>query len=128
MITKFKLFEYNEDVMNNLLDKINKYGKDSLSPYELELFKNEGEPQKHFESGDIIFDLDKFEDVGEDTIKLYGTISYHGDKHNGYFELSKEGGDDPMSLLHHFGEFEPNDDDWYLLDDLIQELEFVYTN
>jgi hypothetical protein len=134
MITKFllfeqKLFEYHEENMNRLLDKINKSGKNSLTQYELDLLRDEGEVtyQKHFESGHIIFDVDSTKYLG-DTIQVIGTVSYFGKKYHGYFELSKEGGNDPMSLLHHFDNFEPRDDDWYNLDDLIQELESVYAN
>jgi hypothetical protein len=124
MITTFKIFEYHEENLNKILDKINKTGKDTLNQEELDLLENEGDIQTHFESGDIIFDVKNTNDYG-DTIKINGVILYHGKKYDGYFELSKEG-NDPMSLLHHFGEFEPNDDDWYNLDDLIQDLENIY--
>ena len=127
MITKFKLFEYHEETMNRLLDKINKSGEDSLDLYEIELLKNNGDNQTRFESGNIIFNVDNTIDYG-DTIKINGIILYQGKKYNGGFELSKIGGNDPMSLLGDFEDFEPDDDDWYNLDDLIQELESVYTN
>jgi len=127
IITNFKLYEFKEIILNKILDKINKSGFSSLTPEERELLKNDGENKKHFESGDIIFDIDNtvyFSDI----IWINGTIKYHGNKFNGKFELSKEGGNDPISLLSYFDGFEPDDDDWYNLDDLIEELEYVYLN
>jgi len=54
MITKFKLFETQETILNSILDKIQQYGKDSLSSDEMNFLNN-------YPNGKIEDDEDNYE-------------------------------------------------------------------
>jgi hypothetical protein len=122
MIKMFKIFEYNKIEVDRILDKINKDGLDSLSDIEKQTLQNNGEipTQKHFESGDIIFDLNFLESF-DDSEVIHGTLTYNNKKYDGYFQIYKSG-----QYLYDFENFEPDDDDWYGLDDLIEEIETIF--
>ena len=127
MITKFKLFEDNEDNINYLLDKINKDGKDSLTQYELDQLKNKGDiPYPEiFTSGDIKFELDSQEDH-VDVIVVKGTLIYNDNKYDGSFVYTRN---DVLNYWEFYDtnnkEFEPEPDDFYQMDSLMQQIEDV---
>lgn len=128
MITKFKIFEYNEDNINYLLDKINKQGKNSLTPYELDQLNNNGETPypEVFESGNIKFKLDSEEDHG-DVIVVKGILIYNDNEYYGSFVYPID--QNELNGWQFFDdsddEFEPESDDFYQMDSLMQQIEDV---
>ena len=143
MITEFKIFEDNEETINRILDKMNKSGKDSLTSHELELLQNKGDSayQEHFEKGDFEFEYIETEEY-EDKIVVKGTLTYNGKEYGGSFTFPKtvvhEQSPDDKFFSQSNGfwtfyddknlEFEPEEDDFYDLDDLMQEVGMVYTD
>lgn len=142
MIKTFKLFEYHEENINKILDKINKHGKDSLSDFEKKVLQNQGDiqVQTHFENGNFEFDYEGTETTKESII-VNGTLKYLGDEFHGNFEfpIEIEHESSPDDKFHNssYGqwnfydsnhrEIEPEDDDFYSLDDLMQEVESVFS-
>lgn len=124
MIKLFKIFEYNEIEVNSILDKINKDGINSLTHIEKETLRNNGEipRQTHFENGEMIFDIELSESLNDSEV-IHGVLTYNNTKYKGYFQIYKNG-----QYSCEFDNFEPEDDDWYNLDDLIEELESVFIN
>ena len=130
MITKFKIFETNEEEINNLLDKMNKNGKDSLTPYELEILGNKGEPlyQEHFTCGDFEFDHELTKEY-DDKFVVKGTLTYNGIVFYGSFEYEKDTGQSYWQF------FDSNDqeiqlegDEYEQLNGIMQEVEIVFAN
>ena len=120
MVTKFKLFEYNEENINNVLDKIKQHGMSSLTRIEKEILKNKGEVpplQTQFSTGNFAFDF-VLDEKTEDSTKIYATITYKSEEYSGYFEFFEDG-----RYEWYFDELEPDDDDWYDWDSLTQEVE-----
>jgi hypothetical protein len=123
---KFKhIKEYNEFTINDLLDK----GIDNLSPKELDILKNQGEisNNKNFYEEHFNFDVDKVEDFG-DEIKVTGSLEYHNETYFGWFTLSKgeQQGKNAWDFFQGDMVFDPDPDDLYELDSMIQEIEFEY--
>lgn len=130
MITKFKIFETNEEEINNLLDKMSKMGKDSLSEYELAVLKNKGDVpfQDHFEHGNFEFIYDETEDYGDEVV-VKGTLKYNGEEYGGSFNYNKETAQNFWQFYDEDGiEFEPEPDDFYTLDSLMQDVEASFVN
>ena len=130
MITKFKLFETNEEEINNLLDKMSKMGKNSLSEYELAVLKNKGDVpfQDHFEHGNFEFIYDETEDYGDEVV-VKGTLKYNGEEYGGSFNYNKETEQNFWQFYDQDGiEFEPESDDFYTLDSLMQDVEASFVN
>lgn len=143
MITKFKMFEYHEENINKILDKINKHGKDSLTDFEKEILQNQGDIkiQKYYEKGHFEFDYDSTKNEDKKII-VNGTLKYKGKEYHGCFtypqEIEHESSIDDKFYSASYGfwkffdernlEFEPDDDDFYDLDDLMQEVEANFVN
>jgi len=129
MITKFKIFEYNELNVNDILDKMSTFGKNSLSEYELAVLRNKGDVpfQDHFENGYFEFIYDETEDYGDETI-IKGTLKYKGEEYDGSFTYQENGQSYWMFYDTDSIEFTPDEDDFYELDSLMQEVEANFIN
>jgi len=107
MILNFKLFENKENILNDILDKIQQYGKDSLSSDELNFLKNypdadlettNPEPEKKPETIGEIFKSKHFEfeflssdlDVLSNTFIISGIMYFNKVKIEGYFLINQE--------------------------------------
>ena len=105
MILNFKLFENKEDILNDILDKIQQYGKDSLSSDELNFLKNypnadlETKPEQrqtaerigeifkseHFEFEFLSSDLDEL----SNSFIISGIMYFNKQKIEGYFLVNE---------------------------------------
>jgi len=73
------------------------------------------------------FDLEKTEDFG-DEIRATGILTYHNEEYYGWFTLPKgdDQGKNTWDFFQGSMEFDPDPDDLYELDSMIQEIEFEY--
>ena len=115
-----------EDAINDLLDK----GIDNLSDEEMEILKNEGKPSdaKYVGiPGKLEFEHTDTEDYG-DELRIIGNLYYDNSEYQGYFILpttEENMGHNSWRFFKDFNiEFEPDEDDLYELDSMIQEIEY----
>jgi len=125
-VKEYKTFVSPEEKrINDILDK----GLSNASPNDLEILKNQGElsRNKKFYEGEFYFDLEKVDDFG-DELKTTGILTYNGEKYYGWFTLPKEEqrGENTWDFFQGAIEFDPNSDDLYDLDSMIQEIESEY--
>jgi len=105
MITNFKIFENQEHILNNILDKIQQSGKDSLDSQELNFLddypngkieSNDNKPVsektlKKFTSENFEFILTNIEtDELSRTMFIHGTMYFPADIIKGYIAISLE--------------------------------------
>jgi len=114
-----------EQRINDILDR----GLDNASQDELDILKNQGEVkrQNKFTGDSMEFDLEKTEDFG-DEIRATGILTYHNEEYYGWFTLPKgdDQGKNTWDFFQGSMEFDPDPDDLYELDSMIQEIEFEY--
>lgn len=112
-----------EERINDILDR----GLDNVSQDDLGILKNQGKiKRKNKFTGDSMeFDLEKTEDFG-DEIRATGTLTYHNEEYYGWFTLPKgdDQGKNTWDFFQGSMEFDPDPDDLYDLDSMIQEVEF----
>ncbi len=114
-----------EERINIILDR----GLDNMSQDDLEILKNQGKSKQKdkFVGDNMEFNLDKTDDYG-DEVKVTGTLIYNSEEYYGWFTLPKgdEQGKNTWDFFQGSMEFDPNPDDLYDLDSMIQEIEFEY--
>ena len=115
-----------EERINDILDR----GIDIATQDELDILRNQGEVsrKKKFFDDKFQFELEKTDDFG-DEVKVTGTLTYHNDQYYGWFILPKDEeqrGKNTWDFFQGSMAFDPNPDDLYDLDSMIQEIEFEY--
>lgn len=136
-----KYFEANtpptpeEERVNDILDKMLDQGKDSLNPDDFDILKNGGgflQNKKYIGiPSRLEFELDRVENQG-DSLKVFGTLFYKRQKFQGWFTIpttEQHRGQNYWDFLktskrNNDIEFDPDPEDVYELDSMIQEIEF----
>lgn len=123
-----------EDRINQILDR----GLDKASDFDMEILKNQGKfpyTQRYVGIPDKLeFEFDESEDYG-DELRVKGTLYYNGEEYYGWFTLPKSEEDRGKNYWDFFKgkpdhfdykEFDPEPDDLYELDSMIQQIEFEH--
>jgi hypothetical protein len=127
-----------QDRVNNVLDKMLDKGKDSLTPEEEDILKNNGELPKNKKyigiPNQLEFEVDKVENQG-DELKVFGSLYYKNQEFYGWFTIptiedrrGQNFWDFVKSDSKRNIEFDPDPDDLYELDSMIQEIEFDFVD
>jgi len=128
-LKEYKTFTSPEEQrINDILDK----GLDNISQDELDILRNNGEVKQQDKfigiPNKMEFQLEKTEDFG-DEFKATGTLIYNGEEYYGWFTLPKDEeqkGKNTWDFFQGVMEFDPDPNDLYDLDSMIQEIEFEY--
>ena len=111
-----------EEEMNRILDQ----RKGTLNPEQIADIQNIGKKKRYVEVPDELeFQEEEVKDMATE-FEVHGTLFYKGKEFTGFFKIPKEEDERGRNSWHFFSsqeEFEPDEDDFYNVDNLTQQIE-----